>query len=180
MAVPPDFVAGQVLTAAQMNSVGSWLIKTQTIGTAVSSVQVTDAFSADYQNYRIVVAGGSCTNDTDLRLTLGATASGYYYFMAYGNYDDTAVQGVNGENVASWAFAGTAGTATNYLDAHLFMPFEAKKTMIHSKFAQANLTGASGVFQGNLNNTTSYTSFTLTLPVGTMTGGTIYVYGLRD
>ena len=180
MAVPPDFVAGQVLTAAQMNSVGLWLIKTQTIGTAVSSVQVTDAFSADYQNYRIVVAGGSCTNDTDLRLTLGATASGYYYFLPYGNYNAATVLGVNGSNAASWAFAGTTGTATSYLDAQLFMPFEAKSTMISSHFSQANAAGASGVFQGHLLNTTSYTSFTLTAAAGTITDGTIYVYGLRD
>jgi hypothetical protein len=41
MATPPDFSSGAVLTAAQMNSVGLWLVKTQTVGTAVSSVAVT-------------------------------------------------------------------------------------------------------------------------------------------
>jgi hypothetical protein len=41
MATPPDFSSGAVLTAAQMNSVGLWLVKTQTVGTTVSSVAVT-------------------------------------------------------------------------------------------------------------------------------------------
>ena len=37
MATPPDFSSGQVLTSSAMNSVGLWLVKTQTVGTAVSS-----------------------------------------------------------------------------------------------------------------------------------------------
>ena len=40
---------------------GLVLIKTETIGTTVSSVTVTSAFSATYDNYKIIVAGGSGT-----------------------------------------------------------------------------------------------------------------------
>ena len=50
MATPPTFSSGSVLTAAQMNAVGLWLVKTQTVGTAVSSVSVTDVFSSNYDN----------------------------------------------------------------------------------------------------------------------------------
>ena len=32
MATPPDFSVGQVLTAAHMDAVGLWLVKTQTKG----------------------------------------------------------------------------------------------------------------------------------------------------
>ena len=55
MATPPVFSAGAVLTAAQMNAVGLWEIKTQTIGTGVASFEVTGAFSSDYDNYKIVI-----------------------------------------------------------------------------------------------------------------------------
>ena len=55
----PTFNSGDVLTAAEMNAVGLWLVKTQTIGTAVSSVTVTGAFSTDYDAYQIVVTGGT-------------------------------------------------------------------------------------------------------------------------
>ncbi len=46
----PSFSAGDILTAADMNAVGLWLVKTQTVGTAVASVTVTDAFSSTYDN----------------------------------------------------------------------------------------------------------------------------------
>jgi len=46
----PSFTSGDILTAADMNAVGLWLVKTQTVGTAVSSVQVTGAFSSTYDN----------------------------------------------------------------------------------------------------------------------------------
>jgi hypothetical protein len=37
-----------------------------------------------------------------------------------------------------------------------------------------------GTTTGQLTNTTSYTDFSLVLGVGTMTGGTIRVYGYRN
>jgi hypothetical protein len=62
MALPVTFVAGEVLEAAQLNSNftylegagGLTLIKTETIGTTVASVTVTDAFSATYNAYKIM------------------------------------------------------------------------------------------------------------------------------
>ena len=68
MAIPtlPTFTAGQILTSSVMNDVstignyqGLFWIKSQTIGTGVSSVTVTGAFSSDFDNYLITVSGGS-------------------------------------------------------------------------------------------------------------------------
>jgi len=53
----PSFASGEVLTAADMNAVGLWLVKTQTVGTGVPSVVVTDAFSANYDNYLVTISG---------------------------------------------------------------------------------------------------------------------------
>ena len=68
MATPPTFSSGAVLTAAQMNSVGMWLVKTQTVGTAVSSVTVTGAFSADYDNYLILMSGGTGSDSASISI----------------------------------------------------------------------------------------------------------------
>ena len=65
MALPVTFVAGDVLEAAQLNSNftylegagGFTLIKSETIGTTVASVTVTDAFSSTYISYKIIVDG---------------------------------------------------------------------------------------------------------------------------
>jgi hypothetical protein len=180
MATPPDFVAGQVLTAAQMNKIGSWLIKTQTIGTTVSSVVVSDAFSADYEAYRIVVTGGAGSTLQDLRMTLGSTATGYYYSFVGTAYNSNTPFGSAAQNAASWVFAGAADTGALSMDVTLHQPFATKITTIRGQYTSVTTTGAAGTFNGYLNDTTSYTAFTITPSTGTMTGGTIYVYGLRD
>ena len=55
---------------------GLVLVKAQTIGSAVSSVEVTGAFSSTYDNYLITLEGGVASTNVGLRLTLGATATG--------------------------------------------------------------------------------------------------------
>ena len=67
----PSFSAGEVFRAQDANAVGLWLVKSQTIGTGVSSVTVTDAFSADYDSYKIVISGGVGSATAVLRTQLG-------------------------------------------------------------------------------------------------------------
>lgn len=180
MAVPPDFVAGQVLTAAQMNLIGLWEVKTQTIGTAVSSVQVTGAFSSDYENYLIMISGGAGSTAAGLRLTLGSTVTNYYQgAVRYLNDATTATDAVN--NGTSWS---TGAMSTNTIDAYiiLYSPNLAKRTTFTSQHA-LSLAANNGFVQfsgGMLNDATQYTSFTFTPSSGTMTGGTIRVYGYRN
>lgn len=181
MAVPPDFVAGQILTAAQMNAVGLWKIKTQTVGTAVSSVAVTGAFSADYEHYRIIYVGGVASADITLLMTLGSTATGYYYAATGRRWDatDSPSQASNAASIP-FAFASTASVGGTY---DVFSPFAAKNTLFSGTTISASTAAATGLFRsygGYLANTTSYTDFTLTTSSGTITGGTIYVYGYRD
>lgn len=181
MATPPDFVAGQILTAAQMNKVGLWLVKTQTIGTAVSSVNVTSAFSADYQSYRVVVTGGAAsTTGINLLMTLGATVTGYYYGVAGLSYGGVVTNG-GGNNTTSIpvARAATDGLA-GQVDIH--NPQLADQTTFFGQYADVwgNASGVALSVGGLLNNTTQYTDFTLTTSTGTITGGTIYVFGWRD
>ena len=53
------FTTGEVLTAADTNTYlansGLVLVKSQTIGTGVASVTISDAFSTTYDNYRITI-----------------------------------------------------------------------------------------------------------------------------
>jgi hypothetical protein len=57
---------------------GLVLISTTTIGTTVASVTVSGAFSATYDNYKIIVSGGVGSTNITLRLKLGSTTTGYY------------------------------------------------------------------------------------------------------
>ena len=178
MATPPDFSSGAVLTAAQMNAVGLWLVKTQTIGTAVSSVTVTGAFSTDYENYLITVSGGANSiNGSAFNLKLGSTTTGYYYSLSYSAYNTTPAA-TGGANVGNWDYVGSGQTTGLNAVIELNSPFLSKGTSIRASIA--NSTFYAGNQAGYLNNSTSYTSFILATAVGTMTGGTIRVYGMRN
>lgn len=178
MAVPPDFVSGQVLTAAQMNKIGLWFIKSQTIGTGVSTVTVSDAFSADYTHYKIILMGGVASTDITLRMTLGATATGYYYGGTGSSFAGVA-QNSSAANVAYWV-VGAGNTTMLGTNIELFNPQIADETAITFDYLVGNTTGAYIRGGGFLNNTTQYTAFTIVPSTGTFTGGTIFVYGYRD
>ena len=59
-----------VLSTGRANPGGLDLVKTQTVGSAVSSIPVTDAFSSTYDNYLITYNNGSSSATDDLRLQL--------------------------------------------------------------------------------------------------------------
>jgi hypothetical protein len=110
------FTSGQILTAAQMTdlqtNIGLTFVLAQTIGSAVSSVTVSSAFSSTFDKYNPNLAK-------------------YTYFSGALGYNTT-----NGNS-------------------------------------RSGLTGV-------LKDTTQYTAFTLTPSAGTLTGGTIRVYGYRN
>lgn len=159
---------------------GLTLVKSQTIGSAVSAVTVTDAFSATYDNYLIIVNGGSgSVNGGNADLTLGSTTSGYYMAGWYMFYSSTSLTGFIYNPGAKWS-----GTyySSNAHSGHINLqnPFLAKTTTFHSKLITADTGAYVADYAGWLNNTTSYTAFTLTASSGTMTGGTIRVYGYQN
>ena len=158
---------------------GLTLVKSQVIGSAVAAVTVSDAFSATYEDYLIVISGGVASTDNVLNLTLGATATGYYYRGQYGTYSSATVQGDNAQNSTSWP--GGLGSANN-LDATITIkqPFTAKNATYTQASSRSATNGIAATYGGYLANTTSYTAFTITANTGTMTGGTIRVYGYQN
>lgn len=179
MATPPTFSVGQTLTAAQMNAAGLWLVKSQAIGTGVSSVTVTDAFSADYDSYKIVISGGVASATTVLQTQLGSTATGYYYGGDARTYAGVTLN-IQGANVTNW-YAGEGGVNTIEMNIEIKQPFLAKNTTFTGSFGAARTDAYWLAVGGYLANTTSYTAFTITPSGGaTLTGGTIRVYGYRN
>jgi hypothetical protein len=177
------YTAGQVLTAASLNnnfaSGGLQFIKSQTIGSAVASVEVTGAFSATYDNYKIIVTGGAASTTASLNLTFGATATGYYRGRA--GYTFASVDGGGGvANGTSFSGFGSGTTSALHMNLDVYSPFLADETSATSMTVQMSTLGAGYFLGGYLNNTTSYTAFTLTASTGTLTGGTIRVYGYAN
>lgn len=162
-----------------VNTSGLQLIKTVNVGSAVSSVTVTDAFSATYDNYKITINGGSASTALDIRCTLGSTSSNYYGFLVYGAYNSNTVQGFGQNNTAFWGYVGTGNTVLHG-SFELSNPFASTRTTVVAGNSLSLTGGSANQFGGYLNDSNSYTSFTLTTNTGTMTGGTIRVYGYRN
>jgi len=181
----PDFSPGEVLTAAAMDSIGLWLVKTQTIGSAVSSVTVTDAFSADYVNYLVLLSGGVGTTNAllggQLRNSGGTSTTGYYAGRVIVNLTNSAVTGGVDNNASSWTEVGRAGTDQLIVQMFIFSPFLAKTTTMSAQIATLNIFGNMTPAETGIHTvSTSYTDFVLTASAGTLTGGTIRVYGFRN
>jgi len=179
----PDFSPGEVLTAQAMDSVAMWLVKTQTVGTTVASVTVEDAFSSTYDNYKISYTGGQGSTSHGLALQLGIgatmTASAYFGGIIFINVGANAVQHVTYNGTASAGDLGGGGATYSTMTAEILQPNFAKNTFISGGFQLIDF-GRVGSHAYTQNSTTQFTSFRITPSAGTLTGGTIRVYGFRN
>lgn len=196
----PVFSVGETLTSAAMNAVGLWRITTCTasfaggtagsvsngvitVGTNNTSITVNNAFSADYDSYKIIYTGGvGSTSPIAIAVKMGTTATGYYASTLYFSYTGTAgtsAFGVPDNNSTRWLYVGSANTTAAKLSMEVYSPFLATRTTFaagYNEFGTAN----AGHSSGYLNNDTSYTSFTLETSTGSLTGGKIRIYGYRN
>jgi hypothetical protein len=183
---PSTWVSGAILTAAQMNvnvrdntnalydRDGLILITSVSPGSGLSSVPVNSAFSAEYSAYKIVISGITASTAPQGRITFGAATTGYYYSYNYTNYGGATNAAVSGSNAAfiDYAVAFEGSGAGNVIE--VINPFKAMWTRVQAQYPGSANTGMT---TGVLQNTTSYTSFTITPASGTVTGGKISVYG---
>ncbi|CAB4145617.1 hypothetical protein UFOVP481_22 [uncultured Caudovirales phage] len=158
---------------------GLTLVKTQTIGTAVTSVAVTDAFSATYDNYRVIVSGGTSSTGGDLAFNFTGSTTGYYAKILYGAFGDNSVTGLGSSNTANWPYAGSYSTTNLSLNLDLFSPFLTKMTRFGTNLG-ARIDSGGGGGSGYHSVASSFTGFTLTPSSGTLTGGEIRIYGYQN
>jgi len=173
----PDFFPGEVLTAQAMDSVGCWLVKTQTIGSGVTSVVVPNAFSADYDSYKIVVTGTnvSAAGNSAFIILSGSTGSTYFAGGFWQIYSSATLNGFNSNGVSGGTWIGiTGGRWSCIID--VVNPFAA---LASSVMGQSSGGSYAATFQGHDTNAASSTGFTLTQATSNWTGGTIRVYGYR-
>ena len=176
------FTTGEVLTASDTNTYlansGLVYVKSQTVGSGVASVTVSSAFSSTYDNYLITWQGGSMSGDTALKLQLGSTTSQYYgAFIHTPNYAGTTVQNAGDNNTASFTYAGGGNSSQAISQIYLSGPNTATRTYITSSIVSYGT--VFGTYSGVQLDTTQFTAFTFIPFSGTMTGGTITVYGYR-
>ena len=157
---------------------GLVLVKTQTIGSAVSSVTVTDAFSSTYSQYRIIIAiDDSSVTSAELCLSLGGITTGYFsggFNVAWNVSTTNIFTGSRASFLVGYQYNGFKTVCI----ADLMNPFSStsRTTISASQGGPGN--GTSIV--GQVSSTASATSVVVAPSSGTITGGTIYVYGYRN
>ena len=153
------------------------LVKTQTIGTAVSSVTVSDAFSATYDNYKIIVSDGAGSIENYINFRVGSATTGYYNNRWAYEYPATTSSNAPTNNGGYWNYIGWSSVNFNTFTMEIQSPFLAKNTIFSSSWG-GNTFGAT--CQGYQSTASSWTSFQIVKNSGTMTGGTIRVYGYQN
>ena len=181
MGVPNGYTSAQVVQAVPtgINS-GLVLVKTQTIGTTVSSVTVSGAFSSTYDNYLVIVSDGVASTATRLLLSLGATSTGYYFWGVYNTYTVATLGKLHGSNVAAFDEVVGISQNSNVGVFNVIAPNLAKRTAYNAAISVSGTSQYGAYTSGYLDNDTQYTDFTLTTGTGTVTGGTIRVYGYAN
>lgn len=173
--------AMQTLATDVDNKSGLVFIKSQTVGTAVSSVTVSSAFSATFDNYRIVYSSGTASTLSELRMRLGSTTTGYYMGGSWTGFTAGAgVTSMGTGNVAQWTFVGLGDPNGNFLVCDLYRPNIAGRTGVTVPVTGLSTNRVGGAGGGFLDNATSYTAFTILTSTGTITGGEILVYGYNQ
>lgn len=171
----PDFSSGEVLTSSDMDRIGLWRITRVTIGNAVSSVTVSNCFSSDFDNYKILVNGSAGSTNNNLAMTLNGGTTGYYGVLIYALTTGAAPLLATNNNASEWSFVGYNTTDSGIImTMEILGPNLAEWTGIQSSYISP---GGGGQYTGSRQATTQHTGFTLTPASGTMTGGTITVYG---
>jgi hypothetical protein len=154
-------------------------INTVNISAAVSSINIDNIFSADYQNYRFVLTISKSVNDElrfRMRAPTTATGADYnYQRLTVGSTTVTAIR-ETGQTVGRIGFG--AGNITIILD--VFNPFVATGTGLYSYLRRNGGTVVIdhyAAFHG-LNN--SYNGIQFLTQSGNLDSGEIRVYGYKD
>ena len=127
----------------------------------------------------ITINGGSASATSNTQLTFGSTTSGYYWAGYYMLFTSSTVNGFNTSNGAN--FTGSYYSGDNHSSwIYVQNPYLSKTTICNTIINASSTSNYIANYNGFLNNTTSYTAFTLTPFTGTLTGGTIRVYGYQN
>lgn len=179
----PVFSAGEVLTAANMNAVGLWLVKSSDFTTA-STCPMQSVFSSNYLNYLVkITMTGSANSNFSLVFYTGTnteyTAANYFRYGAY--YGSGAWSNFQLSSTDSVFVNNHASTAANISssDLSIFAPNNSSfRTNLRNDSWDAQ-TGLVIRTENTIDTTSAFTGFVLKPATGTLTGR-IRVYGYRD
>lgn len=175
--VIPTGVVSAGGTSATLSATG-----TVTVGAGNTSVRLDGIFSSAYTNYRVVYSGGVGSTNANLNVQFGIgatlTATNYFGGRAYINVGGATWQ-LSADNGATSFGAG--GMNTNYAQVALdiFQPNVNGPTFANGPYVRLG-SGLVGHCWTDQSDAVQFTSISIAPSSGTISGGTIVVYGYRN
>ena len=175
------FTTGEVLTAADTNTYlansGLVYVTSATVGSGVSSVTISNCFSSTYDNYRIIWNGGYGSVSVGICLRVGGSTASYAHVLLWGQLGVGVANCDSSASTSQCNYMGGATTNSGALACDILNPFI---STLYTGFAGGSyIAGDFGLCTGRHNIAQSNTSVTVLPLSGTITGGTITVYGYR-
>jgi hypothetical protein len=150
---------------------------TVTVGTAVSSVVISGAFSSLYSVYEIVLNNIDFSGTNDVRFDYDDAASNYNWSFMQMSYGSTTITGYRNQTQTS-SVIGIGGTSN---DTNLRLTVYNPNLAVRTTYSvHQNTDSYTTVGGGNQDATTQHTKFRISTSGTSMTGGTIRVYGYRN
>lgn len=167
-------------------SPGGMTLLNTTSFTAQTQVDITNVFSSEFDNYRVVISANITTIATvnlRVRPLAGGTAPTTLFLSAQQNFNlgNGNVQTTNLATtgwLVGWIPQSPDGSVMSF---DLTKPFLTANTALAGNFTgtATNAYAAFGFFGGTLGDTTSYNGLRLFITSSTMTG-TVRIYGYRN
>jgi hypothetical protein len=178
------FTAGQILTAAQMTTlqtnIGLNYITSATIGTGVSSVSVAGCFTSTYTDYVIKITKTVSSTSQVIQLAFNAsTGASYYSFGYYQAFNSATLTGENFAVATGKGVVGYVDGVVNMMSIMVGGPQVNNWTTAQSDYVAGGGSSRGGTVRIIDAAAFQNTGFTLSV-AGTLTGGTVTVYGVRN
>ena len=170
-------------TVGPTTSGGFVVTKAETAFTTASTVEIDNAFSATYTNYKVFIRYQNTSSaDIFLRMRVGGvSASGANYnAQLAGANSTTALAYRETGQTSGYVAAGSNGAFWSSAEISIFSPFVAEPTVMMSannRTSGAYTAPVSNLFATNHTVSTSYDGIQIILAGGTITG-TYTVYGM--
>jgi hypothetical protein len=170
----------QVSGGTAVGNSGLVYVASQTVGSGVASVTVSNCFSSTYDNYFIVMSNGAVVSSYGayLRFSLAGVTTNLWYGAGYYMTNATGLYGFNNAGTA-YGYAGIGETGSYGFKIDIQSPFLTKQKDFMTQYIGGGTSTYSGIYNAHCNSSASCASFTITPDSGTLTGGTITVYGYR-
>jgi hypothetical protein len=176
----PDFSPGEILTAGAMDSIAMWKVASVSV-TSGNLISLSNCFTSDYTNYRIVISNLKSTGNVSLTMQLQASGSpssaGYQYGHAFILFGTAAWNLVSLSSASTWVAPGNTNTdppSNGSID--IYQPQVNQRTGMIAHYQSFD----AAIFSSGAHNDGSniYDGFRFT-SAGTFTSGTVTVYGYR-